>query len=383
VVSRRKPKTRINGEGSIYQRQSDGRWVGQYFDHTAVPPKYRYVYAKTQAEALRRLNEAMASLGSGLDFDAGRITLGEFLDRWIEDSVKDSVKPSTYENYAMLTHRHLIPALRRNKLKTLTPDHVRKFRSTKLNSGLSTRTVQLLLTLLRKALQQAVNDGLVPRNVAQDIKVHQARKGEVRHLTPDQARRLLSSAGGDRLEALYVLAIHTGLRQGELLALKWDDIDYESETLSVKRTLSAAKDGPRFTAPKTKNSRRTVPLTPDATGALQRHKAMQVEEKCLVGDSWEDSDLVFRSTTGTPIQRNNLVARSFKPLLDKAGLPPTFRFHDLRHTAASLLFSRGLHPKIVQEVLGHSTIAITLDVYSHMVPGMVAQAAKAMEDALS
>jgi integrase len=213
--------------------------------------------------------------------------------------------------------------------------------------------------------------------------VHQSRKDELRYLTPDQAKRLLSSAGGDRLEALYVLAIHTGLRQGELLGLKWEDIDFEAGTLSVKRTLSPAKDGPRFTAPKTKKSRRTVPLTPDAIDALQRHKAMQDKEKCLVEDSWEDSDLVFRSTTGTPIQRNNLVARFFKPLLDKASLPRTFRFHDLRHTAASLLFSRGLHPKIVQELLGHSTIAITLDVYSHMVPGMAAQAAKAMEDALS
>lgn len=123
----------------------------------------------------------MASLDSGLAFDAGSTTLGEFLDRWIEDSMKDSVKSSTYENYAMLTRRHLIPALGRNKLKALTPDHIRKFRTTKLKTGLSTRTVQLLLTLLRKALQQAVNDGLVPRNVAQDIKVHQTRKDETRY----------------------------------------------------------------------------------------------------------------------------------------------------------------------------------------------------------
>ena len=192
--------------------------------------------------------------------------------------MKDSVKPSTYENYAMLTRRHLIPTLGRNKLKALTADHVRKFRSTKLNTGLSTRTVQLLLTLLRKALQQAVDDGLVPRNVAQSIKVHQAQKDEVRYLTPDQVKRLLSSAGGDRLEALYVMAIHTGLRQGELLGLKWEDIDHEAGTLSVKRTLSPAKDGPRFTAPKTKKSRRTVPLTPNAIDALQRHKAMQDKE---------------------------------------------------------------------------------------------------------
>jgi integrase len=206
--------------------------------------------------------------------------------------------------------------------------------------------------------------------------VHQIRRDEVRYMDPKQAKRLLSSARGDRLEALYVLAIHTGLRQGELLGLKWKDVNFEVRTLSVKRTLSSAKNGPRFTTPKTKKSRRSVNLTAEAIEALQRHRAMQNEEKSMVGGSWEDSDLVFRSTTGTPLQRHNLVARSFKPLLDKAGLPRTFRFHDLRHTAASLLFSQGTHPKIVQELLGHATVAITLDVYSHMVPGMSAQAAR-------
>jgi integrase len=378
----RKPKKRANREGSVYKRK-DGRWVGQYFDHTATPPKYRYVYAKTQDEALRKRNEAMSKWASGMAFDASRTTMGEFLTRWIEESVRNSVKPITYENYSMLTRHHLIPALERYKLEDLTPDHIRKFSSTKLNAGLATRTVQLLLALLRKALQQAVDDGLVPRNVAQNVKVHQVRKDEVRHLNVEEAKKLLYSARGDRLEALYVLAIHTGLRQGELLGLKWEDVDFEARTLSVKRTLSSAKDGPRFTIPKTKKSRRNVSLTGDAIEALERHRAMQDEERSMAGGSWEDLDLVFRSTTGTPIERHNLVARSFKPLLDKASLPRTFRFHDLRHTAASLLFVEGVHPKVVQELLGHSTVAITLDVYSHMVPGMSAQAARAMEDALS
>ena len=214
------------------------------------------------------------------------MTLGEFLNRWVEDSIKDSVKPITYENYSMLTRHHLIPALGRNKIKALTSDHIRRFRSTKLNAELSTRTVQLLLTLLRKALQQAVNDGLVPRNVAQNVKVHQIRKDEVRRLDAEQAKRLLSSAQGDRLEALYVLGIHTGLRQSELLGLKWKDVDFEVRTLSVKRTLSSAKNGPRFTTPKTKKSRRSVYLTAEAIEALQRHRAMQNEEKSMVGGSW-------------------------------------------------------------------------------------------------
>jgi integrase len=190
-------------------------------------------------------------------------------------------------------------------------------------------------------------------------------------------------ARGDRLETLYVLAISTGLRQGELLGLRWDDIDLDGGILSVRRILSRSKGGPRFTEPKTVKSRRSVKLTPQAIEALERHRAAQDEERGRLGSLWEENGLVFRSTTSTPLRRYNLVRRSFKPLLESTGLTRTFRFHDLRHTAASLLFLQGTHPKIVQELLGHANITVTLDVYSHMIPGMSAQAARAMEDALS
>jgi integrase len=253
----------------------------------------------------------------------------------------------------------------------------------KREEGLSGRTVQYLLFLLRKALQQAVNDGLLPHNVAKDVKVRQTQKDEERHLTPEQVKALLSAARGDRLVALYVLAISTGLRQGELLGLWWEDIDLDTGTLSVRRTLSLGQGGPRFTEPKTAKSRRNIELTAQAIEALKDHRAAQDEEKARLGSLWEEYNLVFPSVTGTPLRRNNLVRRSFKPLLEKAGLPRTFRFHDLRHTAASILFSQRTHPKIVQELLGHATIAVTLDVYSHMIPGMSAQAARTMEDVLS
>jgi integrase len=180
-----------------------------------------------------------------------------------------------------------------------------------------------------------------------------------------------------------VLAIHTGLRQGELLGLRWDDIDLDTRTLSVRRTLSLGQGGPRFTEPKTAKSRRSIELTAQAIEALKGHQTAQDEKKARLGSLWEENGLVFRSTTGTPLRRNNLVRRSFKPLMEKAGLSCSFRFHDLRHTAASILPLKGTHPKIVQELLGHATIAVTLDVYSHMIPGMSAQAARAMEDALS
>jgi integrase len=315
----------------------------------------------------------------GLVFDASNLTFKDYLERWLSDSVRDSVKLNTYKSYSQLTHGHIIPVLGRNKLKGLTPSHVRSFRSSALGAGLSTRTVQYLLTLLRKALQQAVNDGLIPRNPAQGVRVQQSRKEEIYPLSSEQVRSLLGAATDDRLEALYVVAVHCGLRQGELGGLKWEDVDLETETLQVRRTLSSGQ----FTTPKTAKSRRSVKLTANAAEALRTHRELQVNERERLMGLWQDNDLVFCSTIGTPLSRHNLVRRSFKPLLQKAGLPHTIRFHDLRHTCATLLLSKGVHPKFVQELLGHATISITLDTYSHVVPGMGDHTAAAMEDALS
>jgi integrase len=379
----RKPKKNANGEGSVFQRK-DGYWVAQYAVSTNNALRYRQFYGKTQKEAIQKRSEAWAKESAGLVSEAGRTTVGKHLDRWLEESMKGSVKPATYENYSQLIRRHVIPALGRTKLTNLTTNHIRRFRRQKLDERLSTRTVQCLLFLLRKALQQAVEDGLIPRNVAQGVKVSQVGKEEIRPLLPEQIKRFLEAANGERFYALYVLAIHTGLRQGELLGLRWEDVDLEARTLCVRRTLSGAEGGcPVFGAPKTAKSRRSVGLTQRAVEVLERHRAIQEEERSRLGPFWKNTGLVFRSTTSTPVNRHNLMNRSYKPLLEKAGLPRSTRFHDLRHTAASLLFSQGTHPKLVQEALGHSTITVTLDVYSHMIPGMGDQVVNAMEDALS
>lgn len=208
-----------------------------------------------------------------------------------------------------------------------------------------------------------------------------AQREEVRPLSPEQARRLLEAARGDRLEALYVLAVHCGLRQGELLGLRWEDVDLEAGTLHVRRTLTLAKDGPKFMVPKTAKSRRQIRFTTGAVEALKRHHDRQFEECTRLTGLWQDYGLVFATTIGTPINPRNLTGRSFKPLLKQAGLPD-IRFHDLRHTCATLLLRRSVHPKLVQELLGHATIAVTLDTYSHLVPGMGHQAANAMESVL-
>ncbi len=374
---------RGNGEGSVYQRK-DGRWVGQYVVQMADGPKYRYIYGKTRKAVAERLTKAMADRDGGLVFDAGNITVGEYLGRWLSDSVRDTVKESTYSSYTRLAEKHAIPDLSRIKLKSFTTTHVRALLREKLDAGLSARTVQYLRFILRKALDQAVADGLIPRNPVLGVKSPQVRREEIKPLSQQEARIFLQtvSEAGDRLEALYVLAIHCGLRQGELFALKWEDVDLDARTLQVRRNLAGVKDGqPVFTTPKTAKSRRQVRLTAGAVSALKSHRKQQLEYRMEFAGLWEDHGLVFTSDTGTPLNRHNVAQRSFKPLLKRAGLRD-IRFHDLRHTCATLLLSTGQHPKFVQELLGHSTIAITLDTYSHVLPGMGDGLADAMDEAL-
>jgi len=200
-------------------------------------------------------------------------------------------------------------------------------------------------------------------------------------LSEDQARQLLAAAAGDRFEALYVLALATGMRQGELLALKWRDVDLDTGSLQVRTTLQRSDHGLVFAPPKTAFSRRRVALSKKAREALRLHYANQVVERKQVGPAWEDLDLVFPNAIGAPIDGTNFSRQSFAALLAKASLPP-MRFHDLRHTAATLLLGRGINPKIVSEMLGHARIAITLELYSHVTPHMQQQAADAMDAAL-
>ncbi|MDP8951369.1 MAG: site-specific integrase, partial [Actinomycetota bacterium] len=262
---------RANGEGSIYQRK-DGRWVGQYTVHTANGPKRRAVYGKDREEAARKLAGAIADRDRGLIFDAGNMTVGEYLDRWLSDSVRDTVKRRTFEGYASIVRRHLKPAIGRVKLAKLTPAHVQGLYRAKLDAGLSPTTVQHVHTTLHKALRQAVKWGLIPRNVCEAVSVPRRDSPEMRPLTPQQARVLLVAARGDRLEALYVLAVTTGMRQGELLGLRWRDVDLDRAVVRISQTLVTGNGKQTFEKPKTAKSRRSVALTRRAVAALTGHE---------------------------------------------------------------------------------------------------------------
>jgi integrase len=374
-------KKRGNGEGSITRRK-DGLYMARYTVQTATGTKRKTLYGKTRNEVSEKLTKAMADRDDGLVFDADNLKVGEYLERWLVDSVLDTVRPTTYERYEQIVRIHVRPAIGSVKLKNLTPVHVRGLYREKLEAGLSARTVQYIHVTLHKALKQAVQDGLIPRNATEAVKAPQVRREEMRPLSAEQVKVLLEVARGDRLEALYVLAIHTGLRQGELLGLKWEDVDLESGTLRVRRTLVTAKGGPVLTAPKTKGSRRSVKLTQGAVEALRSHLKHQLQEIDRAGSLWRENGLMFASESGEPLDRRYLTSCRYKALLKRAELP-MIRFHDLRHTCATLLLSKNVNPKIVSEMLGHASIAITLDTYSHVLPNMRDQAAAAMEAALS
>ena len=373
-------KKRGNGEGTIYRRK-DGKWATQYTVYTAEGRKRKTLYGKTRSEVAAKLTKALSDREGGLAFDAANLTLEPYLDRWLSDSVQGSVQETTYRRYEELARLHIKPALGRLKLKALTPAHVRGLYREKLDSGLAPRTVNYIHRTLYKALKQAVADGLIPRNVASVVEAPKPTKKEIRPLNHAQVSALFEAARGDRLEALYIVAVMMGLREGELLGLKWEDVDLQAGTLSVRRSLSYTEKEPKFNSPKNGKGR-SLKLTATAMDALRRHRIAQNQERLQLGSLWEDHDLVFPSQTGKPVRAWSLIGGPFKRLWKRAGLPESTRFHDLRHTCATLLLTQGVHPKFVQELLGHATISITLDTYSHVLPGMGDQTAVAMENAL-
>jgi len=285
-----------------------------------------------------KLTKAMADRNGGLIFDAANLTVGEYLDRWLSDSVRGTVQPSTFERHEGVIRLHIKPSLERVGLKELTPAHVRWLHCEKVDVGLTPATVRKIHSALHEALSQAVADGLIPRNAA-GVKAPPPAPEEMRSLSEAEARAFMDAARDDRFEPLYMLAVSTGLRRGELLGLRWKGVDLERGTLCVGCAL--VREGGRHVLgeTKTRRGRRQINLTPHAVNALKAHRKCQLEERMRLSGLHEDRDLIFATSVGTPINPENLVKRSFKPLLKKAGLPE-IRFHDLRLTCATLLLGR-------------------------------------------
>ena len=372
---------RGQNEGSIYKR-SDGRWAATVtLGHEGGKRKRKTYYGETRKEAQEQLTAALRTIQQGLPITNDRLTVGRYLERWLNESAKPTIRPKTYHSYAQLIRLHLTPDLGHIVLGKLTPQDVQEFVNRKLKVGLSARTVQYLHSVLRRALGQALKWGLVPRNVATLVDPPRVRRTDVRPLLPDQARLLLEALRGDRLEALYTVALAVGLREGEALGLRWQDVDFEKGTLSVRVALQRIEGKLQLVEPKTLRSRRSILLSDSTLGALRTHHARQLAERLQAGERWYESGLVFTSRTGTPLLARNIV-RHFKGVLRKAALPDQ-RFYDLRHTCASLLLAQGVHPRVAMEILGHSQISLTMDTYSHVIPTLQKEAAGRMDDLLS
>ena len=251
--------------------------MARYTVETATGAKRKTLYAKTRKEGSEKLTEALAQAQKGIIADTGAMTVGAFIDQWLEDSVRGSVRQSTYQRDESLCRVHIVPALGKKKLKTLNAADVQRFYRAKLDSGLSSATVHKLHVILHKAIKQAVRWGLAPPNVADDVDAPRIHKEEVRPLTHEQARELLEPARDDKLVALYVVAVQSGLRQGELLALRWEDVDLEARTLQVRRTLTRNGGKLAVGPTKTAKGRRTVKLHPG------RHRGATGPSETAVG----------------------------------------------------------------------------------------------------
>jgi integrase len=381
---------RKNGEGTVYQRASDGRWAGGI----TTDGKRKWFHGATAEEVVTKLTEAREQQRKHIPFTDERLTVGHWLETWLRNVRPPATSPKTWITYEGFVRLHLLPKLGHIRLARLLPQDVRDFLSERLDAGLSPRTVAHLRTALCIALNQAIGDDLVRRNVASKVEPPEIQPRELDVLSPEEARSLLKAARGHRLEALFAAATGLGLRLGECLGLQWSNVDFHRRVLTVAHSLQRLKRVRRgdvvregeaksellLGQPKGKKVK-SLRLPLAVLEALRRHQQTQAAERLLAGPAWRGSGAyVFTSTVGTPLEPRRL-HHEFKELCDRAGLR-RIRFHDLRHSAASLLIAQGVHAKAIQELLRHSSIRLTMDVYGHLLDEVQQDTADKMDAVL-
>lgn len=378
---------RSTGEGTV-RKLADGTWWGQtslgydvsYDDHGRPLARRRIrrsVRGRSRAEVVRKLAELRAQ-GKGQRGAAGR-TVATFLEDWLERS-QLRVRPSTWERYADIVRTHLSPTLGHLRLEQLTPDHVQRLCIEIHKRGRAPRTIVKVRAVLRTALNDAKRDRLVAHNAADHVDLPRVESSAVPAMTPADAASVLAAVVEHRIAPMVELALATGLRQGELLGLGWQDLDLDKGRVTVRRALQRVNGRRTLVEPKTRKSRRTLPLTAAAVDTMRAHRQRQVEER-LRATRWHDEDdLVFTTATGESVDAKELT-HTFQRLLEAAGLP-RMRWHDLRHGTASLLIAQGVDLRVVMEILGHSTITLTANTYAHVSEALLDTARTALERAL-
>jgi len=380
--------------GSIRQRQ--GAKGVSYEVHVAIgvdpvtgKRKQETATFKTKREAEKALALMLVEIDRGGVPDASKTTIGKYFTDWLASYAKPNTRPTTYKSYEIYTNTHLIPALGSILLTKLQPTHLSALYTRKLNGerkdgkegGLSPRTVRYLHSIVREALQHAFRLGMVLRNVADMVQPPRAVRPPVKVWNAEEASRFLNVAEGAAYSPLWRVLIATGMRRGEALGLRWSDLDWQRSVLQVRQTLIDVQGQLSFGEPKTKSGRRTIALDPITLAVLKEHRLRQVERRLQLGDLWHNLDLVFTAENGNWLHPRN-VARTYAALVAKVDVP-YIPLHGLRHTSATLLLQKNIHPKIVSERLGHASIGITLDTYSHVLPTMQQEAADAIAAALT
>jgi integrase len=366
-------KRRGRGEGAIFYREDRGLWV------CTISPGYdgqgkrkrRTLYGKTKGEVQDKL--AKLQTGAGVAVNPTTCTLQQFLERWLDDVVKPTRTPNTYRSYEGVIRCHVNERIGGVRVGDLRAVHVQGLYSDMERDGASARLRQLTHAVLHKAMAKAVKWNMTAANPCNDVDRPRVARKELKTLTPEQTRELLTAAQPHRLWALFVLAAATGMRQGELFALRWGDIDLTAGTLAVQHTLEEIDGRFRLKEPKSAAGRRRIDLPAFAVEALHEHRKRVLTEGHLDGP-------VFCDRRGGWLRKSNFTRQVYKPLLKRAGLPDV-RFHDLRHGHATMMLALGEHPKVVQERLGHSQITLTMDTYSHVLPSVQKRAADNLDQA--
>lgn len=368
---------RGHGEGSIFQRK-DGRWAASI---TLENRKRKYFYGQTRKEVQEKLRVAINEQKQGFLAVGPRQTLKQYLDYWLEEAHRSAIKDATYVKYRSFLDLHILPALGHIQLQKLAPEQVQSLYTSKQKDGLSAKSIRFIHGILHKALDDAVRWGRISRNVCDMVSQPRSDRYEIQPLNIEQAQKLLEVVKGiPRLEGILTVALVTGMRQGEILALRWQDVNLGQKTLQVRRTVARLpKLGYVETEPKTSRGVRQIVLPNIVVDVLTSQHSYQREACLKAGVFWQEHDLVFSNKYGGYLDASKILPK-FKAVLAKAGLPD-IRFHDLRHSAATILLEMNVHPKVVQERMGHSRISMTLDIYSHVLPSMQQEATDKLNDA--
>ncbi|RPI33834.1 MAG: site-specific integrase [Chloroflexota bacterium] len=366
------PRRRGRNEGSIWK---EGR---SYRAAVSLDGKRMTRSFATRQECKRWIHETKIEIDQGLTYPATRVTLGVFICDWL-DRHAPHVRQKTYIQYRQVVRDHILPRLGHHKMRELHFEVIEGLYSQMKTEGVGCRTIKLTHAVLHGCLEDAVKRGLLPGNPADRVDVPRYEHDEMKVLNESQVIQFLSAAKGSPYEALYHLAVKTGMRQGELLGLQWSDLDWTSRTLRVERQWQRVSGvGTFFCPPKTKAGRRTIQLGQGMLQVLKAHLEYQQKLKAFAGSAWVDTHVIFTSKKGTPVENSNML-KDFKAILKKAGLE-AIRFHDLRHTAASLMLNHGIPVIVVSRILGHSKPSITLDIYGHLMPVMQLEAAQTMDE---